>query len=178
IRLPSQRSDGIGFELESQRIRADLARDFLLLATIRYDQNIAAIGIVKSNVVDVRKFALRTNHVSASLDRLRKMSEGPILGAACELSSFGIESNQTTARERADIRASFFIEQQIPTYYALRPISQYPAKNVLPFRPIGSLDETHDIGPTFSPIGILRRQSILNLGHVIHAAHIPIPRAT
>jgi hypothetical protein len=79
------------------------------LTLVRDDKNAAAIQILKGHMIDTAQIPVRSNYLRAPLDRLGKMSEGPILSAMYKFVGLGVDRHYSTAREGAKVWRSLFI---------------------------------------------------------------------
>jgi hypothetical protein len=86
-----------------------LTFDLLSITLVRDDKNAAAIWILKGHVIDTVQVPVGSNYLRVPPDRLRKMSEGPILPAMCNFVGLGVNRHYTAAWERADVWGSLFI---------------------------------------------------------------------
>src|SRR5882762_775754 len=103
------------------------------------------------------------------------MSEGPILAAMRTFMGLGVNRHYTAALEGTNVRHSLFIQHQIPSNNAPRPVPQYFAERVRPFGPIRLVIGTGVIRPTFCPVSVLRGEGLMDSRHGVRSAGIAVP---
>src|SRR4029077_13351670 len=107
---PKQRCDRISIQGQVQRLAPHLTLKLPSITLVRDDKDAAAIRILKGHMIDSAQIPVRSNYLRAPLDRLGKMSEGPILSAVCKFMGLGVNRHYSTAGEGADVWRSLFIQ--------------------------------------------------------------------
>src|SRR5450631_2029469 len=77
--------------------------------------------------------------------------------------------------KRSYVWHAFFVQQQIPSYDALRPVSQHSTKSVGPFCPVRRIIRAGNVRPSFSPVAMLSRVCLMHSSHGFWSAVITMP---
>ena len=106
------------------------------------------------------------------------VSERPVLAAACDFVAVGVDCDDATAGEGADVWFSVFIEDNVPRRDGTRPILKDAIEGLSPLGVVRLGIGLGDVRAPLGPIGILVGEGIVNSGHRRRLAYISVPGNT
>src|SRR5262249_49621824 len=106
----------------------------------------------------------------------REVGPRPVLPAAGDLAGFGVDRDYAAAVERADVGFSCFVQCDIPSDHAARPVPQDAAYVRAPLGPVCEVARIPVRRTAFRPIHVLLRICLVNASHTAGPAHVPMPR--
>src|ERR1700690_3060725 len=104
--VPRERRQGITPQVQLRHHRPHLQHHEARRGGVAQNQDSLPIGILASHMINICQNALGIEAACTAANHAGKMSEGPVLPAACDFLSPRVDRDDSTAWKRADIRAT------------------------------------------------------------------------